>query len=145
MAGIKISDMTPVVAPASTDLFEIDQGGTTYSTTRGEIVQSGVYSVNDAVSAAGTVQGDATAITAQINTITTCGTGAGVILRAAASDPIGTQRKFLNTTANNCKLYPDSGSAIYNAALLSADAATTIFPNVPLTIIRTAAAVWRVF
>ena len=145
MAGVKISGMTAVPTPASTDLFEIDQAGTTYSTTRAQIVQAGVYSVNDAVSAAGTVQGDATTITNQVNTITTCAAGAGVILRVAANDPIGSLRRFLNITANNCQLYPDSGSSIYNGAALSANTATQIFPNTPMNIIRTGATQWRVF
>lgn len=103
-------------------------------------VSSPIVSVNDAVSAAGTVQGDATLIASSANTITTCATGAGVRLPVAASAPIGSIVRLLNTTANTCKVWPDSGAAIGG---LAADTNDTLGSGDSVTLIRTAALQWR--
>lgn len=58
------------------------------------------------VSAAGTVQGDATALTAQINVVTTVASGAGVIL--PTHGPIWIR----NAGANALKIWPPVGDAI---------------------------------
>jgi hypothetical protein len=69
------------------------------------------------VSAAGTVQGDATALSSTWNVVTTVASGAGVIL------PSSGQVWVRNSGANALKVYPPSGGAI-NA--LSTNAAATV-------------------
>lgn len=105
-------------------------------------VSSPIITVSDAVSAAGTTLGGATALTTEANTITTCAAGAGTKFQAAASDPIGTKRFVKNTTANNLKQYPDSGSAIDG---LGTDVADVIFPDQARVYVRMGATQWRVF
>jgi hypothetical protein len=72
------------------------------------------------VSAAGTVQGDATALAAQLNVITTAGANTGVILPAAG--PIWVR----NSGANTLKVYPPVGGAING---LGVNAAATLAVN----------------
>jgi hypothetical protein len=105
----------------------------------------GQLTVNDAVSAAGTTQGTATALAVQSNTIATCAAGAGVAFRALASDPIGSVRWILNITANNCKTYPDSGSAIWSFVdgALATDAPMTVPALSAVMIMRMTATQWR--
>jgi hypothetical protein len=79
------------------------------------------YGITAAVSTAGSVQGDATALTETINVITTVGGAAqGVILPTAAA---GLHAVVSNTTATNCKLYPASSDTINGG---SANAAVTL-------------------
>jgi len=98
--------------------------------------------VSDAVSAAGTDLAGATALTTDANTVTTCAAGAGVKFRAAASDPVGSQRFVFNDTANTLLQYPDSGSQI---ASLGANNPDSIFPNTGKIYVRMGATQWRVF
>jgi hypothetical protein len=91
------------------------------------------------VSAAGTVQGDATLLAAQYNVITTVGSGAGVILPASITNkPI----KIRNNGANALKIYPNSGAAING---LSANAAATLGINTSVEIIATSGTQWYTF
>lgn len=98
--------------------------------------QYGARSVHRGVSAAGTVQGDATALTAQINIVTTVGSGAGVILPASA---IGMEMTIKNSGANALKIYPNSG-AVINA--LSANAAETLATGANVTLVCSSATQW---
>jgi len=66
-------------------------------------------SVNAAVSAAGTVQGNATALTRQVNVTSTVASGAGVVLPTAVA---GMRITLINTAANACLVYPASGGQI---------------------------------
>ena len=78
-------------------------------------------SVGTGISAAGTVQGNATVIAKQINVVSTVATGSGVVLPAAVA---GMTIYITNTTANSLLVYPASGGAINslatNAALTQA-------------------------
>ena len=72
------------------------------------------------ISAAGTVQGDATLIAALVNIVTTVASGAGVILPASSTL---FNRRITNWGANSLKIYPNSGGTINGG---SANAAVTI-------------------
>ncbi len=85
--------------------------GTLTSLTAGNITTTGYafVSVGTGISAAGTVQGNATAITKQINVVSTVGSGTGVVLPTAVA---GMTIYITNTTANSLLVYPASGAAI---------------------------------
>ena len=68
-----------------------------------------IRSINGAVSAAGTVQGDATALIKEINVVSTVATGAGVVLPTAVA---GMVLIINNTSANTLNVYPASGGAV---------------------------------
>ena len=68
-----------------------------------------IRSINGAVSAAGTVQGDATALTKEINVVSTVATGAGVVLPTAVA---GMVLIINNTSANTLNVYPAAGGAV---------------------------------
>jgi hypothetical protein len=68
-----------------------------------------VASVNAAVSAAGTAQGNATVIASQVNVTSTVASGAGVALPSATA---GMRITLINTAANACLVYPASGGQI---------------------------------
>jgi filamentous hemagglutinin len=68
-----------------------------------------IRSINGAVSAAGTAQGDATALTKEINVVSTVATGAGVVLPTAVA---GMVLIINNTSANTLNVYPASGGAV---------------------------------
>ena len=68
-----------------------------------------VRSVNAAVSAAGTVQGNATALTTEFNRVSTVVSGAGVVLPTAVA---GMAISIVNSSANSLLVYPASTAAI---------------------------------
>jgi hypothetical protein len=68
-----------------------------------------IRSINGAVSAAGTNQGTATALTKEISVVSTVATGAGVVLPTAVA---GMVLIINNTSANTLNVYPASGGAV---------------------------------
>jgi hypothetical protein len=72
-----------------------------------------IRSVNAAVSAAGTVQGNATAITKEMNVVSTVASGAGVVLPTAVA---GMVISITNTSANSLEVYPATSAAINSGA-----------------------------
>ena len=73
-------------------------------------VQSLVLGTNNAtVSAAGTTQGTATALTSNINIVTTVASGTGVVLPVV---PTGKYSVIRNNGANALLIYPGSGASI---------------------------------
>ena len=68
-----------------------------------------VRSVSASVSAAGTVQGNATALTTEFNRVSTVTSGSGVVLPTATA---GMAIVIVNTSANTLLVYPASGAAI---------------------------------
>jgi hypothetical protein len=78
-----------------------------------------IRSVGTGISAAGTVQGNATAITKEMNVVSTVASGAGVILPTAVA---GMVISITNTSANALLVYPATGAAINSG---SANAAYT--------------------
>lgn len=87
------------------------------------------------VSAAGTTQGTATALTSADNEITTAAAGSGVILNADLA--AGDQQTVFNAGANAVKVYPPSGMKINalatNAAMLLATNTGCLFKCVSST------------
>jgi hypothetical protein len=68
-----------------------------------------IRSVSASVSAAGTVQGNATALTTEFNRVSTVASGSGVVLPTATA---GMTVVIVNTSANTLLVYPASGAAI---------------------------------
>ena len=68
-----------------------------------------IRSVSASVSAAGTVQGNATALTTEFNRVSTAASGSGVVLPTATA---GMAIVIVNTSANTLLVYPAAGAAI---------------------------------
>jgi hypothetical protein len=68
-----------------------------------------IRSVDTGISAAGTAQGNATAIAKEINVVSTVASGAGVVLPTAVA---GMVVSITNTSANALLVYPATGAAI---------------------------------
>ena len=88
------------------------------------------YSTSTAVTAAGTTQGTATALTSDINHVTTVGAGTGVILPTPAQ--AGLKILVRNGGANALALYPHSGG---NIAGTGVNAAISVDTTVVLELI----------
>ena len=87
-------------------------GTLTSLTVSGNITSTGGFfdaSVNAAVSAAGTAQGNATVIASEINVVSTVASGAGVALPSGLA---GIRVTLINTAANALLVYPASGGQI---------------------------------
>lgn len=79
-------------------------------------ITTGLYlSTNAAVTAAGTNQGTATALTASYNVITTATAGTGVVLPAPTS--AGWEVFIVNKGANTVNIYPATGATIDSAGV----------------------------
>jgi hypothetical protein len=87
-----------------------------------------IRSVSTGISAAGTVQANATAITKELNVVSTVASGAGVRLPTAVAGMVIT---ITNTSANTLNVYPATGAAINtlstNAAFTHSAGATLQF------------------
>ena len=68
-----------------------------------------VRSVSASVSAAGTVQGNATVLTTEFNRVSTVTSGSGVVLPSATA---GMAIAIVNSSANSLLVYPATGAAI---------------------------------
>ena len=99
-------------------------------------------SISPAVTAAGSDQASAAVLTSVINVITSGGTSTGVVLRAIASDPIGSKRVVKSDVADTQNIYPDGTSTI-NA--LGTSAAYALFPGQDITLYRTGTTAWQTF
>ena len=76
-----------------------------------------IRSVGTGISAAGSVQGDATVLSKEFNVVSTVSTGQGVILPTAVA---GMAIIITNTSANSLLVYPHSGGDINGAAVNAA-------------------------
>ena len=72
-----------------------------------------VMDVGTSITAAGTAQGDATALTNTLNGITTAASGSGVVLYSGSA---GDCQIVYNGGANAVKVYPPSGAKINGLA-----------------------------
>jgi hypothetical protein len=72
-----------------------------------------IRSVSAAVSAAGTIQSNATVLTTEFNRVSTVASGAGVVLPSATA---GMAIVIVNTSANSLLVYPATGAAINSLA-----------------------------
>ena len=93
-------------------------------------------SVGTAISAAGTAQANATAITKEINVVSTVATGAGVVLPTAVA---GMAVIITNTSANSLLVYP-AANGIINS--LAANAAFTQVAGATLQFIAPTTTQW---
>lgn len=89
------------------------------------------------VSAAGTVQGDATSLTAATNLVTTVAAGAGVI--PVSTFPDDSEMRIFNGGANSLLVYPTSGGAINGG---SSNTAVTLAQGEGLVLARLSSTVW---
>lgn len=71
-----------------------------------------VYGVTTGISAAGTVQANATALTTDFNVVSTVVAGAGVVLPVEA----GIRMAIINTSANALLVYPGTSGIINSQA-----------------------------
>lgn len=80
--------------------------------------------INSAITAAGTTQGGATSLTADVNIVTTATTGQGVILYNGV---VGDSQEVFNNTSADIRVYPPTGGNINQIA------ANTAFVLAPYT------------
>ena len=102
-------------------------------TSTGEIT----LSTTAAVTAAGTVQGDATVLTKTYNIVTTATADQGVVLPDAATGKVA---KVINATAVNIKVYPASAEQIDS---LGTNVAKNLAPGASLEVVATSGSLWK--
>lgn len=95
--------------------------------------------VNAAVTAAGTTQATATAVTADVNVVTTATTGQGAILYSGV--PGDSQIVYNNTTAD-IKVYPHTGG---NVNQLAANSGFVLAPYTAVQCVLINATQWVAF
>jgi len=95
--------------------------------------------VNSAMTGAGTVQGDGTAITASVSVFTTVSSGTGGTL---ADSMIGDEYEILNLGANSLTVYPPSGGRI-NA--VATNGGFTLATNTAVKVKKFTATRWMAF
>lgn len=102
-------------------------------TSTGEIT----LSTTAAVTAAGTVQGDATALTTTYSIVTTATADQGVVLPDAATGKVA---KVINATAVNIKVYPASAEQIDS---LGTNVAKNLAPGASLEVVAASGSSWK--
>jgi hypothetical protein len=95
------------------------------------------FAISGTVTAAGTTQGDATALTKTYNIVTTATTNQGVVLPDATTGKVAT---VLNATAVNIKVYPASGEQI---DALGTNVAKDLSPGASLTLVCSSGTLWN--
>lgn len=95
-----------------------------------------ISSTSAAVSATGTVQGDATALTTTYNIVTSATEDQGVKLSSAAT---GKQVTIVNATNAAIKVYPATGEVINS---LSANAAKTVPAGATINLVCVSGTAW---
>ena len=95
------------------------------------------FSTAAAVTAAGTTQGDATALTNSYNIVTTATADQGVVLPDAAT---GKSVKVINATSANIKVYPASSEAIDS---LGTNVAKNLAPGASLDLVCASGSLWK--
>jgi len=96
------------------------------------------YGITAAITAAGSDQGTATAITETINVVTTATAGQGVKLKAAVA---GLRVEIYNTTSADIKVYPNTSDSIDGG---SANAAKDLPTGTSMTLVCKDATNWEV-
>jgi hypothetical protein len=95
------------------------------------------FSTSAAVTAAGTVQGDATVLTKSFNIVTTATADQGVVLPDAATGKVA---KVINATAVNIKVYPASAEQIDS---LGTNVAKNLAPGASLEVVAASGSLWK--
>lgn len=93
-------------------------------------------SINSAITAAGTTQATATALTADVNIITTATTGQGVSLYNGV---IGDSQEVFNNTSADTRVYPPTGG---NVNQLSANSGFVLAPYTAVMCKKMTATQW---
>jgi hypothetical protein len=99
-------------------------------------LNSAVVNNNNAVSAAGTTQGTATALTVDYNVITTAAASSGVVLPTATA---GRRIVIVNKGANTLSIYPATGGTI---DALAANAAIQVAANGSIELMASSVTQW---
>ena len=103
-----------------------------------DLIATAVPAVATGISAAGTTQGTATALTGQINDVATVAAGTGVALPTAVA---GQQDTVCNDGANALLIYPASGASIGSNAANSPVGAD---PGQCLSLVALTSTAWRI-
>ena len=120
-ASLLTGTLTTAAQPNITSVGTLTSLAVTGNITGANVTTSSyvIRSVGTAISAAGTIQGDATALTKDINVVSTVSAGQGVRLPTAVA---GMVIIVNNTSATNMNVYPATSAAINS---LSTNAAYT--------------------
>lgn len=95
------------------------------------------FAISGTVSAAGTIQGDATSLTKTYNIVTTAAANQGVVLPDATTGKVST---ILNNTLVNIKVYPAAGEQI---DALGTNTAKNLAPGASLTLVCSSGTLWN--
>lgn len=101
------------------------------------VTGSSTFSVGGSITAAGTTQGDATAITSTYNVVTTATANQGVVLPTATT---GLVVKIVNDTSVTIKVYPGTSDQIDSGA---ANAARSLGPGMTMELIAVSGSKWN--
>ena len=114
-------------------MISVDAGGNIQFAASGGFVN---YGVTSGITAAGSTQGTATALTRPINVVSTVSASTGVILPTV---PAGARIIIMNTSGTALNVYPPSGAAINSG---STNAAYSMPAGVRLEYISTSSTQW---
>jgi len=92
--------------------------------------------INSAITAAGTTQGTATALTADVNIVTTATTGQGVILYNGV---ITDSQEIFNNTVVDIKVYPPTGG---NVNQIAANSGFVLAPKTSVLVKKMTSTQW---
>lgn len=95
------------------------------------------FAISSTVSAAGTLQSNATVLTKTYNIVTAATANQGVVLPDATTGKVAT---VVNNTSVNVKVYPDSGEQI---DALGTNIAKNLAPGASLTLVCSSGALWN--
>ncbi len=129
MSGIKVNQLPTQTSPSLTDYTINDTASTTTERSTWQKIKN-LFQGSDAqasgITAAGTIQGDATTISKDFNRVDTVASGTGVV--NAATETAGFARTVQNNGANDLNWYPYFGSAFYiiGSGAMSANAPIVI-------------------
>lgn len=139
LRSIKGSPLTNVEVDANFTNLDNDKYESGDDANFGDIASTGevTFSVASSVTAAGTVQGDATALTTTYNIVTTATADQGVVLPDAATGKVA---KVINTTAVNIKVYPASAEQIDS---LGTNVAKNLAPGASLEVVAASGSLWK--
>lgn len=115
-ASLLTGTLTTAAQPNITSVGTLTSLAVTGNITGANVTTSSyvIRSVETAISAAGTIQGDATALTKDINVVSTVSAGQGVRLPTAVA---GMVIIINNTSATNMNVYPATSAAINSLAI----------------------------
>lgn len=139
LRSIKGSPLTNVEVDANFTNLNNDKYESGDNASFGDIASTGevTFSVTSSVIAAGTVQGDATALTTTYNIVTTATADQGVVLPDATAGKVTT---VINATAVNIKLYPASAEQIDS---LGTNVAKNLAPGASLEVVAASGSLWK--